>query len=878
MKIIKPLTLGTLHKPYRHLGQEHFVITAVGFFRLGEKAPDFLMENIQWIPMMKALGTGEVLDLVMPKASPEVLLAAKAYSATGKPVACQPVSFCLGSVNKQLHVFGDREWTYGLVPTHQVGEAKPFAEMPIRYERAYGGEDYEQNPVGIGYTGQRFGAFIGQNQGMMPNIEYADTPVESHTKEYPPAGFGPLDIRWPQRHKKSGTYDQAWIDKDYPALPDDIDWGVYNAAAEDQWLDEELEGGEYYRLEGMHPKKPVIEGHLPDMRVRAVVRRLGQEAKDSEDVVLTPDTVWFVPDEELGVLIYRGQIDIVDSDALDVQTLMLAYEHNADAPRSLQHYRDVMQQRLDPQDSIAHVFNESQLTPEKTAEQKAARAKEQAEAEAQHQAQRQAHQDAAIDDFAEQTGLQPGKDFEVPELQPSPLPVIPQGAVARADFDLSETLEKAKALGEQAKKDGDAQIAEAKANQEELLADQPKASAEETAEKQQKDGEERIAKDPNAIDPSMFDALDAIDDAEQRAEAEQSLQAIAAQKRAARRAAPDNSALPEALQPEVAKSLGEQVWQMHIQGISLAGRDLAGVDLSGRDFTGADLRETMLEGANLSGCKFIAAKLSGAVLTEAIIDGCDFSGADLSSANLCGCKGKKALFIAADLRQGLAMKAKLPQGDFSQAQLQGWQPISADLSAAVFDGVRLENAALQGIKAEGSRWQGAVIEKSTFVEADLTKADFSKAQLLRSAFLRTEADDSLWREVRMKKVIFGKNTKMPRADFTKAVADECGWRAVVLSAVVLREANLQQCDFAETDMQAADLQKAVLCRSVFMQADLTCCEAADSDWFQAMCRKANFSDADLRRANMVQTEIGGAVFERADTRGMIDSIPVKEAS
>lgn len=35
MKIIKPQSLGVLHKPYTHLGQHRLSVAVLGFFRLG---------------------------------------------------------------------------------------------------------------------------------------------------------------------------------------------------------------------------------------------------------------------------------------------------------------------------------------------------------------------------------------------------------------------------------------------------------------------------------------------------------------------------------------------------------------------------------------------------------------------------------------------------------------------------------------------------------------------------------------------------------------------------------------------------------------------------------------------------------------------------
>ena len=97
MKIVKPLTLGLLHKPYRYKGQNHFVIAAMGFFKLGDVNERFLTENLQWPKVVQALPVGRPVDEVMPKLRGEVLLAGHAYAPKGKPVAKWRCAYALAA-------------------------------------------------------------------------------------------------------------------------------------------------------------------------------------------------------------------------------------------------------------------------------------------------------------------------------------------------------------------------------------------------------------------------------------------------------------------------------------------------------------------------------------------------------------------------------------------------------------------------------------------------------------------------------------------------------------------------------------------------------------------------------------------------------------
>ena len=108
MKIIKPLTLGVLHQPYRFQGQHRLSIAALGFFALGRSDERFLVDNLQWPRVLPQLPAGQPLDHVLPKAHAEVMLCGAAHAP--KPVEAMHVRLQCGPVDKRLRVIGDRRW------------------------------------------------------------------------------------------------------------------------------------------------------------------------------------------------------------------------------------------------------------------------------------------------------------------------------------------------------------------------------------------------------------------------------------------------------------------------------------------------------------------------------------------------------------------------------------------------------------------------------------------------------------------------------------------------------------------------------------------------------------------------------------------------
>ncbi|WP_254926689.1 DUF2169 domain-containing protein, partial [Janthinobacterium sp. PC23-8] len=451
MKIVKPLSLSVLHKPYLYQGSHHFAVTALGFFRLGAGNPRFLAENEQWPLVLKALPPGQPLDEAMPKQQAEALMLGNAHSPGGQPCSVLPVRLCVAGIDKTLRVTGERHWRYGLLPWHAVSRPTPFSVMPLTYQRAFGGAGHPGNPDGCGYTGSPLGALAGVNCGAMPNIEYPAA-AAGHWRRAAPAGFGPLPTGWAPRKDKFGTYDRRWLEHDAPGFARDIDWSVFNQAPSDQWCKQFFRGGEAYCLHNVHPSKPLIEGCLPQLRARAFVQLAGAAA--ATEVALRMDTVWFLPEYELGVLVYHGQTPIGDSDALDVAALMLAYE-DCGTPKSLPHYHEVMALRLAPATAALHVFDEDQLCPVRGAPEAALRAAAHRQAAAAELAQRQRRLDEMDADFwAAHGGPPPG---HVPPRAAEAVPGLLTAALAaEGDFCLAATLQHARQSAAAAQARGDA--------------------------------------------------------------------------------------------------------------------------------------------------------------------------------------------------------------------------------------------------------------------------------------------------------------------------------------------------------------------------------------------------------------------------------------
>jgi hypothetical protein len=184
-------------------------------------------------------------DVALIKPKVDIVVAGAAYAPMGRPVAEVLVSLRAKHISKTLRVTGDRT-----VSALSVGRAQPFVRMPVVYERAFGGttdtgDVYTANPVGVGYKGAM--PLDPSIAIQAPNVEYPDRGPAGGGNGLPPAGFGVIARHWSSRVKYAGTYDQDWIDSQWPLPPKDFSPLFNQFAPADQQV-ESVAGGDTFEL------------------------------------------------------------------------------------------------------------------------------------------------------------------------------------------------------------------------------------------------------------------------------------------------------------------------------------------------------------------------------------------------------------------------------------------------------------------------------------------------------------------------------------------------------------------------------------------------------------------------------------------------------
>ena len=235
-------------------------------------------------------------DFVHFKPRADVCVVGHCHAPGGTPVPACPVRFSAGPISKALMVFGRRRWKRTLMGARSISEPEPFTSMELRYENSFGGPEYSPNPIGKGFLPKKHG--LEHSDIEVPNLKVLEGEQLKTMQAGTPAGFGPLGRTWSQRMALAGSYGKKWLNKRWPWLPEDFDWGFCNAAPSDQQIKGYLKGDESLYFENLHPEHGTFYASLPGTRVRCFLSDRCDSAQRFREVSTQLDTLWVDMDAE----------------------------------------------------------------------------------------------------------------------------------------------------------------------------------------------------------------------------------------------------------------------------------------------------------------------------------------------------------------------------------------------------------------------------------------------------------------------------------------------------------------------------------------------------------------------------------------------------
>ncbi|MEA1892069.1 MAG: DUF2169 domain-containing protein [Campylobacterota bacterium] len=329
MKIIKDTKTSLLIKSFLLNNKDYLSVSALYYFDFNNPE-EVLEEQLMWQESMEQLGSN-ILDLGMPKPNAEVLLSGCCYTQA-EDDGTSHVKLKVGSIDKELYVFGDRFYKNGL-----ISRAQSFVKMPLIYEKAFGGKNYAKNPLGKGYG----------DSDALPNIEDPKHLIVTNNEKNNPSGFMPYDISWPQCADKLGTYDEQYKKELWPGFAADMDYTYFNRAPADQQLDGFFKGAQSIELINMHPKEQHIISHIPELSVRcfATSKEENEEGRFQE-IPMQRDTLWLFPELQRGIIIFRGTIEIEDEEYTNLKYLNLKPLKVDETPKSLDEHYELQKKEL----------------------------------------------------------------------------------------------------------------------------------------------------------------------------------------------------------------------------------------------------------------------------------------------------------------------------------------------------------------------------------------------------------------------------------------------------------------------------------------------------------------------------------------------------
>lgn len=234
-------------------------------------------------------------DFVRYKPSTDVIVVGKAVAPGGRPVTELPIRLEVAGRIKDLVVIGEREWVDAgleLVMSPPV----PFTEMPLTFDRAYGGAADLRNPIGVGSP-----AKAGQR---LPNLEDPRRRITSPRSRAEPIGLGCVGRNAQPRLAFAGTFDAHWREHVCPLLPEDFDERHFQCAPPDQQFPR-FQGGEQIRCVHM-AAQPVVEYRLPGVRIPVSFNFVAGRAARMAEL----DTVILEPHHAVAVLVWRVSVPL----------------------------------------------------------------------------------------------------------------------------------------------------------------------------------------------------------------------------------------------------------------------------------------------------------------------------------------------------------------------------------------------------------------------------------------------------------------------------------------------------------------------------------------------------------------------------------------
>lgn len=693
-------------------------------------------------------------DLAQFKPRADLLLVGTCHAPGSKAVTATTATFRVGGWSKSVACIGNRSWEKGLIRS-SMSEPEPFTKVAINWKNAFGGPKFAGNPAGKGHKDL-----------ILPNVENPNDLIGGAGDKPKPVSFGPVHRSWKQRMGRMGTYDKKWLNERFPAWPKDFDWTYFNAAPEDQQLDQFLTGAEEITLENLHPELPTLKTRLPGLRVRCLVRE-GDELAVRE-VQMNLDTLYVDADKRELYLTWRGIANVSDSDWDACRDILVVSEDLNSKQASLEELLPLFEE--EPEEGEIEEGDE----PQETLEQKNAAVDKLVK-------EMEARASKAESDVSSAIKRAAGEEFD---------PVKQAASAPKTDF--SHAMNAINSGWKGAGSGGAKMPPGVSANDFNPAAD---------PNMQELMKLEQSVKTPAKPSPPQMAAMMKSGEGKggDFGGAELKGQDL------------EGADLSETFLNDADLS-GANLKGANLSGASLTRSNLSNADLSGADLTDADLTEAdltgaVLDGATLRDAVFMKSKAAGASFKSVIAGGATFAEMHADAGAFCGGDFTQAVFSDVSL-----LKADFTDAVLKDAAFDGVKAAEAVFTGAVMAGFRggeasdFTKAKLDKINGTGSVWELSTLVEADFGESDLGGAMFPGSDLSGARLYGANLTRGMLRKAVLKGAMCG------NANFFQAMLEQAD-----LSRASMVNANFFQADFMDavtedTDFEGANLKRTKLAK------------------------------------------------------------------
>ena len=901
---------GVIHRTTEVYDEHVFTLSSLWAFELTTGKP--VLEQSMWRTIARAISEGELFDAGFPKVQAEYLVSGSFVSP--EPVPGGTVHIKVGSLSKTLSVFGDRYWSVS-----GFTGPEPMTAMPIRYERAFGGKPSKANPIGIGLSEVNV---EGVKRTPLPNVEYHHQIMTAPSDRPPPASLNRVESTWPIRQALAGTYDQKYIEERMPGFPQDIDPLYFNDASRDQWFDGFLSGTEPFLLTGMNLEFPSISGQLPGVRARLFVEVEQEQGTTFQELENELDTVWFFPNENLGILIHRASYPAQTMSAREVAKVLIGHEFLADEPRAVSHYQEQLARRSDPEEGFKYLLNTTDLIPagvtcgfETLMEasdmpiEGYAEANVQAFVETQttavkeqmsdrlNELQHNPPSDVNAPDIDKAIQQKPGPSAEQKIIEALINEVIPGYADSAAGIDFTridltaldklndyisnltrESEERAvstvlERITEMREQDMDPEMAdqlEQSLAQRHLPPPLPRITRELDAQlvtiRNQVEAAEKelmilqsMGVDPASVEKQRVDLDDLAEKlVYSKAEAEKGYRLSAHYIDKARSPHPDPT--PD-LRADFQGRLGQPKSLQRWDG---AFADLKNITVSGHTLSGA-----YLEYVEASGSEWVDVDFTEALWVHANLQGARFVRCRFKDANLGASHLSEATFVECQFEGAGFGKAKLVNCRFEQCQFSDRMDtfLEATLVGVAFVECQLQRNNFYELEMTQCRFERSVLDESNFLNCDMTGAVFHDSSLKGVNIVCCNLTESSFDHSNLHNIRFVKDCILKQASFQHISAELANFRECQLDRANFQMARMGRCDFSDAVMTGATLDGAYARGALFINTNLERASLVKLDAMEGSFQDARLTATNFQQANLYGVNFYGVIVGESDFRG-----------